>query len=354
MDTDRANRPGPAIWAITPNGVRLGLDLGIHFKDACLFVPEKEDLESDQSSDPLPKVIRFSKLKAELTDQFSRFSEHIFIFSTGISVRLIAPLLKAKTIDPAVVVVDEKGINAISLISGHLGGANELAVEVGKATGASPVITTATDLNRRPSIDMLAKYAGLGIENPEAIKHINMKFLKGEKICVYDPMKKILPEIPGTFIKDGPVNERDYDLVCTWKEIKVSRETLILRPRVLSVGVGCNRNTPAEDILDFLKLTFKRERLSLEAVSTFATTDVKADEDGILALGKTLDRPIKFYERDRLNSVETIENPSEMAEKKIKKKSVCEAAAILGAQRGNLIVPKQKTKDVTLAVAIPE
>ncbi|MCG8637633.1 MAG: cobalamin biosynthesis protein, partial [Desulfobacterales bacterium] len=136
--------------------------------------------------------------------------------------------------------------------------------------------------------------------------------------------------------------------------IKVSRETLILRPRVLSVGVGCNRNTPAEDILDFLKLTFKKGGLNLEAVSTFATTDVKADEDGILALGKTLDRPIKFYERDRLNSVETIENPSEMAEKYLGVKSVCEAAAILGAQRGTLIVTKQKTKDVTLAVAIPE
>ncbi len=357
MDTDKANNYNNqelAIWAITPNGIRLGFDLCGHFKGACLFVPDKEKAELQNKCAKPIRMVRFSKLKAELTDQFNRYKAHIFIFSTGISVRMIAPLLKGKTIDPAVVVVDESGLNAISLISGHLGGANELAGKVGQAIGASPVITTATDLSNLPSIDMIAKDARVYIENPNAIKHVNMKFLKGEKISVYDPMEIVLPRIPGSFIKTTPNDLADYDVLCTWKAAKVPRETLILRPRVLSIGVGCNRNTPAEDILDFLIVIFKKHRLNLDAILTIATTVVKADEEGILALGETLNRPIKFYERDQLNSVESIENPSAMAEKYLGVKSVCEAAAILGAQRGNLILPKQKTKDVTLAVAIPK
>ncbi len=350
MDTDKANKLLElAIWAITPNGIRLGSDLCDHFKKATLFIPDKERVLS--GVDASTQRVSFLKLKDELTDQFNRFNAHIFIFSTGISVRLLAPLLETKVTDPAVVVVDEKGLNAISLISGHLGGANELAREIGEIIGASPVITTATDINNLPSIDMIAKGAGLYIENPGAIKHVNMSFLKGEKISVYDPMKKLLPAIPDSLLE---IEQDNYDVVCTWKKMRVPRETLILRPRVLSIGVGCNRNTPAKDIHAFLIETFKTNKLSLNAISTIGTTTVKADEEGILALGVTINRPIKFYERDQLNSVESIENPSEMAEKYLGVKSVCEAAAILGAQRGNLIVPKQKTKDVTLAVAIPK
>lgn len=359
MDTAKANKINSrrtAVWGITPNGIRLGRRLCSHFQEYTLFIPEKEaagptDISGD--GDDI-RATSFSRLGEELPRQFRKFDAHIFIFATGIAVRLIAPLIKTKLEDPAVVVVDEKGFHAVSLLSGHIGGANDLARYIGEVADAVPVITTATDINTLPSIDMIARDNGLYIENPGAIKYVNMAFLKGKKIRIYDPLGLVSRFIPDGLAIPGTGKEPDIDLACTWEQIKVPRETLVLRPRVLSVGIGCNRNTPEQNISDFLTETFKAFKLSPEAISTLATTTVKADEQGLLALGRTLNLPIQFYERDQLNSVESIENPSEMAEKYLGVKSVCEAAAILSARMGKLIVPKQKTRDVTLAVAVPK
>jgi cobalt-precorrin 5A hydrolase len=134
----------------------------------------------------------------------------------------------------------------------------------------------------------------------------------------------------------------------------VPRETLVLRPKILSVGIGCNRNTSAEMIHNFLKAVFLEQGLSLNAVFTLATTEVKQDEAGLLKLADRLGLTIKFYDKNQLNSVDTIETPSKMVEKHLGVKSVCEAAAILAAGRGRLIVAKKKNKDVTIAVAINE
>lgn len=340
-----------AIWAITPNGRDLARRIAARKKGSSVFVPMKLAVDhgvADQHEN------RFDSLSQELAKQFRRFPFHVFIFSTGIAVRMISSLLESKVTDPAVVVVDEKAIHAISLVSGHLGGANELAKEVAFLIGAQPVITTATDLNHMPSIDMIAKQKNIYIENPEGIKHVNMGFLRQKKISVHDPLnliKPLLSQYTREFFKES---QEAPDLICTWEMIKVPRETLRLRPQVLSVGVGCNRNTPGADINEFVAKVFQENSLSENAVFQIGTTEVKQDEIGVLELADTLDRPIQFYNKTQLNSVESIENPSKMAEKYLGVKSVCEAAAILGAKGGRLIVPKQKTRDVTVAVAILE
>ncbi len=339
-----------AIWAITPNGIHLGRSLCACFPGSVFLIPEKEfkDLKLPVKTD----LTVFSELKQELCLRFREFESHIFIFSTGIAVRLIAPLLESKIKDPAVVVMDEKGFHAISLVSGHLGGANELAVKAAKAVNGTPVITTATDINHLPSLDMIAKKAGLVIETPGAIKTVNMKLLKREALSVTDPKGYVTPSLSlsSVTLKQGRVP----DLICTWETMTVPRETLILRPKILTVGIGCNRNTPMADMLGFLNETFEKEKLSIHSIAALATTSAKADEEGILELADKLNCPVHFYGRDALNSVDTIQNPSKMAEKYLGVKSVCEAAAILGAKRGRLIVPKKKTKDVTLAVALPK
>jgi len=337
-----------AIWAITPNGIDLGLSLGRGLPGSTFFIPEKKSKNIPGNTD----LIVFSELKGELHLRFREFDSHIFIFSTGIAVRLIAPLLESKINDPAVVVMDEKGIHAISLVSGHLGGANELAVKAANAVNATPVITTATDINNLPSMDMIAQKAGLVIENPGGIKFANMKLLKGQTLSIADPKGLVTPNLPESCVSQD--KDRIPDVICTWETIKVPRETLILRPRILAVGIGCNRNTPMADMLEFLTKTFEKENLSTHSIAALATTSVKADEAGILELAERLNCPVYFYERDELNSVDTIQNPSKMAEKYLGVKSVCEAAAILGTNRGRLIVPKKKTKDVTLAVALPK
>ena len=121
--------------------------------------------------------MRFGSLTEMVAASFRRYEGHVFIMATGIVVRTVAGLLVHKTEDPAVVVVDDRGMFAISLLSGHLGGANRLAGEVAAAIGAQPVITTATDMNAVPAIDVLALELGLRIENPNAIKTVNMALL---------------------------------------------------------------------------------------------------------------------------------------------------------------------------------
>ena len=356
MDTAKEiskNKERIAIWAITPNGLRLARKIDTALPGSTRFLSRRlcqKDVDSCCPSSS-GSVRYFDELKGTLAYEFNNFDVHIFIFATGIAVRMISPLLKSKLVDPAVVVVDEKGYHAISLVSGHIGGANEITWRLANKINAIPVITTATDVNHLPSIDLIAVNNNLHIENPGAIKYVNMKILKGIPLKIFDPEQRIVHLLPRDLIDQKEDSSDASDIVCSWKIGEVSRETLILRPKILSLGIGCNRGTPFEDIKLFLTQMAEQENFSLLSVNWIGTTEVKSDETGILQLGTDLGLDIIFYSKDQLNSVESIENPSKMAEKYLGVRSVCEAAAILATQNGQLIMPKQKTKDVTLAVA---
>ena len=246
--------------------------------------------------------------------------------------------------------MDETGNFAISLVSGHLGGGNELAHKVAALVGATPVITTATDSHGLPSIDMVAKRKNLAIETPENIKRINMKLLRGIPFSIVDPAGIIRTDLPGEMM--NTVNE-DFsaDLFCSHAVVPVSRETLILRPKLLCLGIGCNRNTPAEEILGLIETVFTAHQLSLLSIKEIGSSKVKENEEGLIETAGILGCPLVFYDNQALNNVDTIKNPSKMAQKHLGVKSVCEAAAILGAQQGPLMIQKQKTRNVTLAVA---
>ncbi len=362
-----------AVWCLTPNGLALGRKIKQTFPGVVLFVSKtlEEKIPGDES------VCFFKKLSLEIKKRFHEHQNHICIFSTGIAVRLIGQLLDSKLTDPAVVVMDDNGNFAISLVSGHIGGANALARKVGEKLNAVPVITTATDTNNLPAIDMIAQEAGLYIGTPQNIKHINMAFLKGEPISIYDPLKILKDKLPAKYrsvhqtgphqsglYQTGPYrmdscrpdkkNDRkeDVDIFCSWQQGHVSRETLVLRPKVLSVGIGCNRGTSVEKIGDFLCSVLEKTHLSIHSVCKLATTEVKNDEKGLLELSGQMNIPLDFYNKDQLNSVTTIKTPSKMAQKHLGVQSVCEAAAILSANNGKLLVAKHKNKDVTIAVAI--
>jgi len=358
-----------AIWSITPNGKLLGRKIYNAVKGSSFFVSEKLWQEQDNQYPFYKNIYVFKKLSKEIEQQFNNFSGHVFIFSTGIAIRIIAPLLRSKIIDPAVVVVDDKANHAISFLSGHLGGANTLTKKIAAIVKAEPVITTATDTNNLPSIDMIAKKKGLIIETPQNIKHINMAFLAGVPVSLYDPfgiIKNVLPENFWTDAGDTGIEADDKNIeskkiFCSHEIKKVSRETLILRPPVLSVGIGCNRGTKSKAIKEFLLSVLKEQGLSINSVYRFGTTEVKNDETGLLKLSDEMQIKIDFYSNQELNSVKTIKTPSKMVEKHLGVKSVCEAAAILsaasskdksGESGGNLIVTKQKNRDVTIAVAI--
>ncbi len=345
---DRKN--GLAIWALTPKGANLAAKLAKGLQNVDLHF--SSNLKKSAAS-----ALRFNKLSDALQNYFNKYHGHIFIMSAGIVVRMIAPLIKSKINDPAVVVVDEAGQHAVSLLSGHIGGANDLAKKVALLIGADPVITTATDVNDLPAIDIWAQEKGLFIENPEAIKKINMAFLTDQKINIYDPSGFLhKSETISNFLQDSDSKEEQFNkdtpgIYINHLKTDLYPNILVLRPKVLVAGIGCNRNTTMEEIILFLDDVLNRFSLASGSLAWIASIDLKKDESGLIALAKKLELPLKFFDKKELNSVKNIKTPSVMVEKHIGVTSVCEAAAILAAKQGKLIVPKQSTRNVTVAIA---
>ena len=345
-----AGRPRTAIWALTPKGVRLARAMARKLDDSTLFLPEKAASETDDAED----AVFFPRLKDEVAKRFAGFSSHIFIMAAGIVVRSIAAHLVHKTSDPAVVVCDEAGEYAVSLISGHIGGANALARDVARLTGGRPVITTATDVNRVPAIDLIAKENRLAIENPDAIKAVNMALISGTPIRVYDPGGRVTARLPRNQVVQSGTDGFSEDLAGIFVDhihLDLPPRVLVLRPASLVAGMGCNRGTAADEMRDLLVETFTGNHLAMRSLRALATVDVKADEPGLLELADALAVPLMVFTRDRLQAVGRVPTPSTVVEKHIGVQSVCEAAALLATHRGRLIVPKRKTANATVAVA---
>jgi precorrin-4 C11-methyltransferase len=344
-----------ALWAITPEGALLALKIAESLPDARL------QLSADLNINDIPASY-FKRLSDAIASDFHAYTGHVFIMSTGIVVRLIASCIRNKTTDPAVVVVDEIGRHVVSLVSGHLGGANSLAIKVAGLIGAEPVITTATDVNQTPAIDMLAKQHNLFIENPEAIKNINMAFITGKKFYLHDPYKLLRDSINPSYIfrahiltdfKKGQItgNEDIHSVFIDDALADLSKKMLILRPGSLVAGIGCNRNTTVKEIKEFLEKVLEESKLAISSLISIATINLKADEPGLIAFAEELKLPISFYDKEELNRADGIKSPSDMVEKHTGVKSVCEAAAILASKNGKLIVPKHSTQNVTVAIA---
>jgi cobalt-precorrin 5A hydrolase len=296
----------------------------------------------------------FVRLKDEIKRRFNAHSQHIFIMATGIVVRSIAGHLVHKTHDPAVVVCDEAGRFAISLVSGHVGGANALARGVAAITGGQSVITTATDVNQVPAIDVIATESRLVIENPVAIKTVNMALITGAPIRVHDPYGKVISRLPPgqvTPFEDRGVGQDGVAVFVDHMRLDLPPHVLVLRPSTLVAGMGCNRGTDLEEMRDLLERTFSANHLCLSSLRCLASVDLKADEPGLLVLADSLKIKITFFTPKQLNTVAKVPTPSATVEKHIGVQSVCEAAALLATNQGRLIVPKQKTANVTLAVA---
>lgn len=339
-----------AIWVITPNGLNLAERIDANMPDTDLFVSANLDTQLSHRS--------FDRLATAIAQWFKAYDRHIFITAVGIAVRLIAPYLEDKTRDPSVVVLDDGGQHAVSLVSGHIGGGNALAKTVASITGARPVITTATDVSGVPAIDTIAVDKNLIIENPPLIKRINMAFLRKQRIRLYDPADILAGMIP-----DSSLERIDHisDLwgtagtmpgICVSDEVvAVPEGVLVLRPRSLAAGIGCNRDTAKAEIETLLMETLVQNNLALNSIKTIASIDIKNDEQGLLSLGADLNLPLVFFTKEELNAARGIENPSATVAAHTGAKSVCEAAAILATDQGSLIVPKNKSKNATIAIA---
>lgn len=338
------------IVALTPAGAALGLRLRDKLDGSRLWLPAKLQPH-------YPQARPFDSLQEVFHTAFEAKSAVIGIMATGIAVRQAAPLLKGKAADPAVVIMDEKGRFAISLLSGHLGGANDLARRVADLMGAMPVITTASDVQGLPALDSLAAGLGLVIENLEMVKVMQMAWLKGEKVRIIDEagilqeklatyreLLELRPEQPEYVQRPGPavyVGVREYQWPEGW---------LRLRPRTLMAGMGCNKGTRTAEILELVHRTFSRFNLSLLSLHTLATVAAKQGEAGLQAAARELGVNFLWYAKEELEQI-PVPNPSAMVQRHLGIASVCEAAALKASGAQELLVPKQKTANVTLAVA---
>lgn len=340
-----------AIYALTPQGACLGRTLADRL-DGDLFLPGR--LAEAHGA------IAFDRLLEAVTKGFRLYPRHVFIAASGIAVRAVAPHLTSKDQDPAVVVLDQEGNHVISLVSGHLGGANELARKVALLTGGRAVITTATDTAGVPSIDLLAKEKDLAIANLKAVKSINMALLAGEFIQVCDPEDRLGLKArtrPGWAIKWIHANGEWVDdrpgVWVTWKQKRPDSELkqLVLHPRRLVAGVGCNRGTESREIVDLIQDTFQKEGLSLQSLKCLTTIEAKRGEQGLLEAARELGAPLIFFERSQVASIQT-PHPSSVVKKHMGVDSVCEATALLKSRGGRLLVPKTQSRNATLAVAL--
>ena len=346
-----------AIYAVTPKGADLARSLGAALGGS-VFLPHRMiDAES------ITPEFGFDSLRECVAEQFSVFSAHLFITAAGIAVRAIAPHLVSKDVDPAVVVMDQAGAHVVSLLSGHLGGANALAKSVADLVGGVAVITTATDTEKLPSLDVVAQKAGCVIHNLGAVKHINGALLAGDKVVLDDPAD-VLGLKRGAWAEHFiaaelvPFAEEDEPtVVVSWRSatlLEPEEKTLLLHPKVLSIGIGAKRGASKEAVLGLIQDEFLRNDLALESLRCIASVDAKADELGIIEAARELGIPFVTFSAEVLDSVD-VPNPSDVPLQAVGTKSVAEAAALMGARQqggSRLIVEKVKGDGVTMAVAL--
>ena len=270
----------------------------------------------------------------------------VCIMAAGIVVRTIAPLLADKHRDPAVVVCDEGGRFAIPLVSGHLGGANDLACRVARITGGAAALTTASDVLGRTALDLWCRDLGLRVADRGALTAAMGRLVDRGEVSVWSCCP--LPELPPDL---HPISERDRaDLVIDLRS-GCPPGAALLHPPALVLGIGCNRGTPAGAIDRAVNETFGRHRLALTAVCALASIDLKRDEAGLLAYAAEQELATRFYDSQALNSVPGVSSSAAVL-RATGARGVAEPAALLAAGPGaTLLVGKEKYPDVTVAVA---
>ena len=338
--------------------------------------------ELDKKSKYLPDSIQIST-SAWAGEKFSDSDALIFIGATGIAVRSIAPYVASKKSDPAVLVVDECGKFVISLLSGHLGGANELALKTAEILEAIPVVTTATDLHHRFAVDVFAKKNNCNIFNMKAAKEVSAALLAGKKVGFYSefPTDGELPE--GLIRCDeygNPVSSMDNrseekiqkssDLDgagtdCTNIDCGVAVtvhtscnpfiSTTQVVPKCLTLGMGCRKDKDARGIAEAAQKVLDRSGFHKEAFEQIASIDLKKEEQGILEYCKERNLPFETYSAEQLKEVEGSFAESKFVEETMGVDNVCERSAILGSskhgEKSNLILRKYAEDGVTAALA---
>ncbi len=284
---------------------------------------------------------------------FSRCQTLVFVGAAGIAVRTVAPYIKSKLTDPAVIAVDEGGNFVIPLLAGHIGGANAIARFLAAALNAAPCVTTATDVNGLFAVDEWAARNNMVICSLQTAKDFAAALVNGERVGLYaDGEFNIAGELP-------PQVELRSDLpvgmaVTLNKKLQPFATTVRLLPRIVHLGIGCRRNTPLENIEALVLQQLDALQLDIRCVAGIASVDLKKDEQGLLNFARKYKLPAVFYAAAELQNVEGDFTPSAFVQSVVGVSNVCERSAVLDSGGGRLLLRKTSLNGVTLAVAAEE
>ena len=341
-----------AILALTRKGAFTGANLSRHLPGAVLYLPGR--LEKEAGWDKCD-VVFFQQWQDTVASLFHDCSYLIFVGAAGIAVRSTAPHLKGKYLDPAVIVVDEDGHYSISLLSGHLGGANQLARRVAQILSGQAVITTATDgqgFYYPP--DVLSSQIGAFWEPEYLLKEINRLMAEGEVVNLYSPFP-LTKQVKKDYCWQGrPVGNQVLEpaVAVTPYRWEFPGKVLVIKPFCLVVGIGCRKGVSLEAVSGAVSKTLHHYRLDARCLKALATADVKAEEKALQEYSQELQLPLIICSREDLAALKGTYRGSPRVEKELGVGGVCEPAARLAAERGSTLVPKQKHGQVTVSVAL--
>ena len=300
----------------------------------------------------------FRRLSDIVPSLWREYSVLVFIMATGIVVRQIAALIESKDRDPAVLVLDEEGKFIIPLLSGHLGGANAWANHIAQQIGALAVITTATDGRGLVAPDEYARRYRWQVEPINHLPTVNRLLLEQGFLNVWTsyPLK---PEY--AWVSDEHyhfLNENEQDkanvILDAFPHLNIKEDCIYIIPPVLCVGVGCRRGITTEAVIEGITSAVERIGASLKAVAGIYSIDLKSDELGLIEAAKRLRVPFQTFRAGKLQAVIEQEqlSRSTFVSEKIGVDGVCEAASLLGTQKGRLVLPKTKYQGVTVAISV--
>lgn len=316
------------ITAITAGGLTLATKLGSLLDDATVI--EKKPGQ---------------KIADTMRANWHHYDGFICIMAAGIVVRAIAPLLGDKLTDPCVIVLDEKGHHAISLLAGHIGGGNGLAEKVAALTGGTPVITTASDTLGLVALDLWAGEQRLVAPNRKVLTSLSTLLVNQGQLSLYAEVE--VSSLPKGLVLVEDTRQADFIVS---HATGTAHTCPVFRPRDLVVGIGCNRGTPVQEFEDALTELFNELHLSRSSIRNLASIDKKNDETGLLQVAENNCWQIDFFDSDIINRQTNLEI-SFAALKAVGAIGVAEPSALLSAQSNLLLSRKRKWKNVTMAVA---
>jgi cobalt-precorrin 5A hydrolase len=352
-----------AAVAITKHGVEMVRNLGDSFPGTDVYYMSKFERGDEQE-----RGIQLfeGSVKLILPDLFKQYNGIILFISLGAVVRMIAPILVDKKVDPAVVVIDDRGEHVISVLSGHLGGANELTRHVAAVLGARAVITTASDVQGTIPVDMFGRELGWVVDSFDKATPVSAAVVNEEPVALiqetgernwwrYD---KPVPGHIKVYASTAEALQEPFNaaLVVSDRLLEPQEEEQLLsngvlyRPKSLVLGIGCNRGTALEELEAGVLDTLQELRLSVKSVRNIATIDLKKDEEGLLALCAKYGWELVTYTPSELNTVQ-LPNPSETVFKYTGAYGVSEPSALLSSGADHWLLEKKKSGNMTLSVA---